>query len=366
MGDVVVTVNAGSSSLKFAAFALGDLSALLRGEIERIGADARLAIAGEAETHVDARDAAEAVALMETVLDARAATWTIRAVAHRVVHGGVAFTAPVIADEAVLTKLNELTPFAPMHQPANLDAIRRFAAAFPAAAQIACFDTAFHASTPRVAQTFALPSHFFDEGLRRYGFHGLSYQYVAEHLESVRPDLAQGRVIVAHLGSGASLCAMKAGASVATTMGLTALDGVPMGTRPGALDAGLVLHLAREHGVDAVELMLYRDAGLKGLSGVSSDMRALRASTQPAARFAIDVFVARVAEAAAALTVALGGLDALVFTGGIGANDAATRDEVTAKLRHLGGFEVLAFDTDEEVVMAAAARTRLRHGAVRE
>jgi acetate kinase len=338
----------------------------LRGEVERIGADARLAIAGEAEKNVDASDAAEAVALLETLLGARAANWTIRAVAHRVVHGGALFTEPTIADDAVLARLDELTPFAPMHQPANLDAIRRFATAFPAAPQIACFDTAFHATAPRAAQTFALPSHVFDEGLRRFGFHGLSYQYVAEHLARVRPDLAQGRVIAAHLGSGASLCAIKAGASLATTMGLTALDGVPMGTRPGAIDAGLVLHLARRQGVDAVERMLYREAGLKGLSGLSGDMRVLRASSQPTARFAIEVFVARVAEAAAALTVALGGLDALVFTGGIGANDAATRDEVAAKLRHLSAFEVLAFDTDEEAVMAAAARSRLHYGAMRD
>jgi acetate kinase len=310
---------------------------------------------GEPETGVSARDAAEAGALLETLLRERAAGWTIRAVAHRVVHGGAAFTAPAIVDEAVLARLAELVPFAPMHQPANLDAIRRFAAAFPGAAQIACFDTAFHAGAPRLARTFALPAHFFDEGLRRYGFHGLSYQYVAEHLSRTRPDLARGRVIAAHLGSGASLCAMKAGASVATTMGLTALDGVPMGTRPGALDAGLVLHLARAHGVDAVEQMFYRDAGLKGLSGLSGDMRVLRASAAPEARFAIDVFVARVAEAAAALTVALGGVDALVFTGGIGANDAAAREAVIAKLTHLGAFAVLAFDTDEEAVMAKAA-----------
>jgi acetate kinase len=359
MGDVVAAVNAGSSSLKFAVFGREDLTPLLRGEIERIGADAQLAIVGEAQKNVDVRDAAEAVALMETLLSARAANWTIRAVAHRVVHGGALFTEPTIADDAVLARLAELVPFAPMHQPASLDAIRRFAAAFPNATQIACFDTAFHASAPRVAQTFALPARFYDEGLRRFGFHGLSYHYVAEHLMRTRPDLAAGRVIAAHLGSGASLCAMRAGASVATTMGLTALDGVPMGTRPGALDAGLVLHLARAQGVDAAERMLYCEAGLKGLSGLSGDMRMLRASAAPAARFAIDVFVARVAEAAAALTVALGGIDALVFTGGIGANDAATRDEVAAKLRHLGGFEVLSFETDEEAVMAAAAQVLL-------
>lgn len=358
MCDVVVTVNSGSSSLKFAVFAPNDLALLLRGEIESIGPDARLAIAGEVETAVAVRDAAEAVALLLTLLRERAHEWTIRAVAHRVVHGGAACSAPTIVDEVVLARLAALTPFAPMHQPANLAAIRRFAEAFPGVQQIACFDTAFHATTSRAAQTFALPAHFYAEGLRRFGFHGLSYQSVAEHLARMRPDLGAGRVIAAHLGSGASLCAMKAGVSVATTMGLTALDGVPMGTRPGALDAGLVLHLARGQGVDELERMLYREAGLKGLSGISGDMRVLRASSAPEARFAIEVFVTRVAEAAAALTVPLGGIDALVFTGGIGANDAATRDEVRAKLRHLGDFEVVVFDTDEEMVMARAVRTQ--------
>lgn len=359
MGEVVITVNAGSSSLKFAVFELERLSPLLRGEVESIGADARLVIAGEPTSRVVARDAGEASVLLEALLQKRAYEWNIRAIAHRVVHGGAVFTTPTVVDEAVLARLAELTPFAPMHQPANLDAIRRFEVAFPSAPQIACFDTAFHATAPRTAQTFALPTSFYSEGLRRFGFHGLSYQFVAEHLVRTRPDLARGRVIAAHLGSGASLCAMNAGVSIATTMGLTALDGVPMATRPGALDAGLVLHLARKLGTDALEQMLYRDAGLKGLSGLSGDMRVLRASPAPEARFAIEVFVARVAEAVAAHTVALGGLDALVFTGGIGANDAATRDEVATRLSHLGEFEVLAFDTDEESILAKAAAAAL-------
>lgn len=362
MADVVVTVNAGSSSLKFAAFALDGPTAILRGEIERIGADARLAVDGAEATRTEAPDAGAALTVLESLLRERSRNWTIHGIAHRVVHGGAAFVAPVIADEGALAGLAALVPFAPMHQPVNLDAIRRLGAAFLGAPQIACFDTAFHATVPRIAQTFALPARFYDRGLRRFGFHGLSYQFIAEHLACERPDLAAGRVIAAHLGSGASLCAMKAGKSVATTMGLTALDGVPMSSRPGALDPGFVLHLAREHGVDAVERMLYEEAGLLGLSGLSGDMRILRGSPAPDARFAIDVFVSRVAEAAAALAVPLGGLDALVFTGGIGANDAATRAEVSARLLHLGDFEILAIETDEESIMAKAARALLGCG----
>lgn len=356
MTDVVVTVNAGSSSLKFAAFTIGDLTLLWRGEIERIGADARLALDRAEGAAIEAPDAGAALEVLVALLRQRARTWTLRSIAHRVVHGAGAFAAPVVADEDVLARLAQFIPFAPMHQPVNLAAIRQFGAAFPGAPQIACFDTAFHATLPRIAQTFALPARYYERGLRRFGFHGLSYQFVAEHLARARPYLASGRVIAAHLGSGASLCAMKAGVSVATTMGLTALDGIPMSSRPGALDPGLVLQLAREHGIDAAERLLYEDAGLKGVSGLSGDMRILRASAAPEARFAVDMFVTRVAEAAAALTAPLGGLDALVFTGGIGANDAATRAEVSARLLHLGGFEVLAVETDEERIMAKAVQ----------
>jgi acetate kinase len=356
LSAVVVTVNAGSSSLKFAVFALPGLEQRGRGQIERVGADAVLSVVGEAPRPVSAPDLGAAFGVLEAWLAERAANWRLAAFAHRVVHGGDKFIAPVIVDDGDLLALETYNTFAPLHQPANLDGIRRLSALHRGAPQVACFDTAFHANAPRVAQAFALPQRFYDEGLRRYGFHGLSYQFVAEHLERARPDLARGRVIAAHLGSGASLCAMRAGRSVGTTMGLTALDGVPMATRPGAIDAGLVLHMVREMGVEAVELMFYRDAGLKGVSGLSGDMRVLRASTAPAARFAVELFVERVAQAVAALTVPAGGIDALVLTGGIGAYDDETRREVLARLGHLGPFEALAFETDEEIVMAQAAK----------
>jgi acetate kinase len=341
----VAVVNAGSSSLKFAIFESANAPSLrLRGLIEGIGATPRLRLSsatGEAlltETPmVEDFDHAAATRMMMRV----AAPWLdgdIRAVGHRVVHGGAEFSAPVRVTPEIFQRLETFVPLAPLHQPHNLAVIRAMLAAFPDVPQIACFDTAFHRTAPPIAQSFALPRSLSEAGVRRYGFHGLSYQYVAGRLAEIAPNVAKRRVIIAHLGNGASLCALRDGRSVATTMGFTAVDGLMMGTRCGALDPGVMLYLMDEHGMGARELeaLIYRQSGLLGVSGVSSDMRTLRASSDPAAREAIDLFVYRILREIGSLAAALDGLDALVFTAGIGENDADTRAEVVAGCGWLG------------------------------
>lgn len=343
--STVAVVNAGSSSLKFAIFQLLDAPALrLRGLIEGIGATPRLRLANAAgdtlltETPpVEDFDHAAATRLMMRA----AAPWLdgdISAVGHRVVHGGAEFSTPVRVTPAIVERLASFIPLAPLHQPHNLAVIRAMLAAFPDAPQIACFDTAFHRSAPPVAQAFALPRRLTEAGLRRYGFHGLSYQYVAGRLAEIAPDAARGRVIVAHLGNGASLCAMQEGRSIATTMGFTTVDGLMMGTRCGALDPGVMLYLMDEYGMDAraLEALIYRQSGLLGVSGVSSDMRTLRATPEPDAREAIDLFVYRIVREIGSLAAALGGVETLVFTAGIGENDAQTRAQIVAGCAWLG------------------------------
>jgi len=254
------------------------------------------------------------------------------------VHGGAAYSQPVLIDDAVIDALDCLVPLAPLHQPNNLAPIKALRERLPDVPQVACFDTAFHRSQGELAERFALPESLFEEGVRRYGFHGLSYEYIARTLPEVAPEVARGRVIAAHLGNGASLCAMLDGKSVDSTMGFTALDGLPMGTRPGALDAGVVLYLIAHKGmtVDEVANLLYRDCGLKGLSGVSHDVRELLASDAPAARRALDFFAYRIAQETAALSSVLGGLDALVFTAGIGENAPDVRKNVCQRLAWMG------------------------------
>jgi acetate kinase len=334
----ILVVNAGSSSLKFKAYALvagGRLEVMGDGQFEGLGTAPRLrARAGGAP--VAARDWPTGARL-----DHAAAVAELRrlaAIGHRVVHGGLDFDAPVRIDEAVLTALEDLVPLAPLHQPHNLAPIRAWRAAQPDLPQVACFDTAFHRTQPALAQSFALPERFAKDGIRRYGFHGLSYEYIARRLAALDPVLAAGRVVVAHLGNGASLCAIHAGRSVASTMGFTALDGLMMGTRCGALDPGVVLHLMDRYGMDArqIEALLYRESGLLGVSGISSDMRALRACDDPRARKAIDLFVYRAGREIGSLAAALGGLDALVFTAGIGENDSETRAAICAMAAWLG------------------------------
>ncbi len=347
MPDAVLAINAGSSSLKFALFELrgvDGLATVMRGKVEGIGETPHLRASDEAGAVIAERrfpSDASHEALLETVLklvETHLGADRLRAAGHRVVHGGARFTAPVQVDAAAMREMEALTPLAPLHQTHNLAPIRAIAAARPGLAQVACFDTAFHSTMPDVATRLALPRAISDAGVRRYGFHGLSYEFIARRMRATAPALIAGRVIVAHLGNGASLCAMRTGRSIDTTMGFTALDGLVMGTRPGTIDPGALLYLLRERGMSAadVEDMLYHRAGLLGVSGVSGDMRALLASTDSHAREAVALFVARLAREAGGLVSALGGLDALVFTGGIGEHAAPIRAEACARLAWLG------------------------------
>jgi acetate kinase len=346
--DAVLTLNAGSSSLKFALFEVGDGGPHLtsRGLIEGIGSaphlvakDASGAVLTERRWPKGAELEHEAFfATLFDFADIHLGDWRLRAIGHRVVHGGVEFHKATVVDAGVMTKLDALSPLAPLHQPHNLAAIRAAHSVRPDLPQVACFDTAFHHGQAEVVTRFALPRAWHDRGVRRYGFHGLSYEFIAGELHRRDPDLAAGRVIVAHLGNGASLCAMQAGISVDTTMGFTALDGLMMGTRCGALDPGVILHLQQEHGMTpkAVEALLYEQSGLLGVSGLSGDMRILLASREPAARDAFDLFVFRIVREIGALMASLGGLDGLVFTAGIGENTPEVRAAVAKRLGWTG------------------------------
>jgi acetate kinase len=346
--DTILVVNAGSSSVKFQVYGVAaenDLKPLIKGQVDGIGSRPRLrAGTADGNSAVDRTFSTEQVADVPAAIHA-AGGWLREqhslepnAVGHRVVHGGPEFDRPVMVDQAVLAKLERYVPLAPLHQPSNLAPIRAILDRFPQLPQVACFDTAFHRGHSAVADHFAIPEHFYEEGVRRYGFHGLSYEFIAQRLRQVAPDVAERRVIVAHLGSGASMCALANGRSIESTMGFTALDGLPMGTRPGQIDPGVVLYLIQQKGMTAaaVQDMLYRDSGLKGLSGVSNDMRELEASAKPSAKLAIDYFVYRIGLYAGTLAAALGGVDAFVFTAGIGENSASLRAKVAEKLVWLG------------------------------
>jgi acetate kinase len=344
----VLSLNSGSSSIKlglFAATAGGETRALARGRIEAIGIAPRLVLRDGEGALLHQREWPAEAAADHTVLLDYLLQWIgtnlageITAAGHRVVHGGLAFDAPCLVDEAVLESLQALVPVAPLHQPHNLAGIRALQARHPGLPQVACFDTAFHCKQPDVATRLGIPDELHAQGVRRYGFHGLSYEYVLQRLQTLDPALASRRLIVAHLGNGASLCAIDGGRSVDTTMGFSALDGLLMGTRCGTLDPGVVLHLQRELGfdVESVADLLYRRSGLLGVSGLSSDMRTLAASASPGAERAIDLFVWRAVREAGALIASLGGLDGLVFTAGIGENDAALRARICRRLGWLG------------------------------
>lgn len=328
MTDCVLTINAGSSSVKYALFALGsDLSApVLAGQVDGLGSTQHALSHGQALAQVLAQ------------VDAAGGQWRVAVVGHRVVHGGAGFDEPALIDAAVLAALQALAPLAPLHQPHNLSGITAAREAFPAVPQVACFDTAFHRSQPAVHQRFALPQHWHDAGVRRYGFHGLSYASIRAQLAASEPALLAGRVVVAHLGNGASMCGMAAGRSVATTMSFSPLDGLTMGTRCGRIDAAVVLHLIQHHGLDAdaVTQLLHRQSGLLGLSGLSADMRTLMASSSPAAALAIDHFVEAAVHELAGMAAALRGIDALVFTGGIGENAAPLRARIVEAAGWMG------------------------------
>ncbi len=347
MSEIVLVVNAGSSSIKFAVWpaeATGGPS-LLKGELARIGQIPHFMARGAASEVVADADWEPAGGDQEVLLR-RLVEWigmhtagsSLAAAGHRVVHGGTKFNSPVVIDDTVMRDLEALIPLAPLHQPHNLAAIRSLAAAHPQLAQVACFDTAFHAGQADVATRFALPREFHESGVRRYGFHGLSYDYIARALVEQAPDLAAGRVVVAHLGNGASLCAVHNGKSVDSTMGFTALEGLPMGTRCGSIDAGVLLFLmAQGMSHEALQHLLYDRSGLLGTSGgISSDMRDLLGSDRPEAAQAVDLFVYRVAREIAAMAACMGGLDGIVFTGGIGIHAAAVRDGVCRRCMWLG------------------------------
>ncbi len=338
----VLVMNSGSSSIKFGLYDGSDaaLPLLGHGQVEGINAATRLRAVDHSSPQVIEHNLGEGLSHGEAM--AAVVNWdrqrqkTVRdiaAVGHRIVHGGTLFNAPVLIDATVLAELEKLDPLAPLHQPHNLAGVASLARLRPGLPQVACFDTAFHHNLPALAQRFALPQQYHDAGIRRYGFHGLSYEYIAEKLpEVVGPAVANGRVIVAHLGNGASMCALRAGASVDTTMGFTALDGLPMGTRCGNLDPGVALYLQGQLGMSSTEVaeLLYHNSGLFGVSGISNDMRTLLASAEPAARTAIELYVYRINRELGALTASLGGLDALVFTGGIGEHAAPIRAQVCA------------------------------------
>ena len=381
--DTILVVNAGSSSVKFQGFTVdgdGRLRRQIKGQMDGIGSRPRLrATDAGGEKLADRAYPIESIPGVTEALQV-AASWlrdemqiAPLAVGHRVVHGGPDHDRAVLIDHGVVTRLERYTALAPLHQPHNLAPIRSLLANFPNLPQVACFDTAFHRDHGDLADFFAIPRSLHEEGIRRYGFHGLSYEYIAKTLPKVAPDIASGRVIVAHLGSGASMCALHGGRSIESTMGFTALDGLPMGTRPGQIDPGVILYLISVKGMSPadVQSFLYRDCGLKGLSGVGNDMRELLESRDPNAAFAVEYFVYRAALQAGMLAAALQGLDAFVFTAGIGENSASIRARIAERLgwlrvvldpvenaRHApkisrpGTTPVYVVPTDEELMIA--------------
>lgn len=361
MADLTIVLNAGSSSLKFTIYADegNNLNALYDGQVEGIMSEPRFKVKdGSGKVVEEKRWPAplgheEAVeALFAWGRGILSSADRITAVGHRVVHGGLRYTAPVVVDSGVLENLEKYVPLAPLHQPYNLAAIRTIAERRPEIPQVACFDTAFHTSIPAVAQAFGLPRKYTDQGVRRYGFHGLSYDYIASVLPEFDPEAAKKRTVVAHLGSGASMCAMNGLKSVACTLGFTGLDGLVMGTRCGTLDPGVMLYLMDICGMSAreIEKLIYTESGLLGVSGISNDMRTLLESSDPHAAQAVELFVYRAVRELGSLAAALGGLDALVFTGGIGENAAPIRERICR------GAQWLGLDLDESANSAGGPR----------
>jgi acetate kinase len=368
----ILVVNAGSSSVKFQVFGTGgaaDLQRLVKGQVDGIGTRPRLRAEGadgaplvdENYSPEEVRDTAAAIALAGGWLT-RTQRFDLIAVGHRVVHGGFEYDRPVLVTREILDRLERYVSLAPLHQPNNLAPIRSLFANRPDLPQVACFDTAFHRGHDAVVDHYAIPERFYDEGVRRYGFHGLSYEFVAERLRHIAQDIAGGRVIAAHLGSGASMCALSGGRSIESTLGFTALDGIPMGTRSGQIDPGVVLYLLTEKGMIAEEVQdfLYRECGLKGLSGISNDMRELEKSSDPRAAFAIEHFVYRIGLYAGLLSAALGGLDAFVFTAGIGENSAEIRSRIAKTLAWLGAdIDPVANEARKQLISGPESRVRL-------
>jgi acetate kinase len=385
VADAILTLNAGSSSIKFALFALRGNGAAVPAQPELIGQIDGLGLgdhAGQVRPHLKARTAdgtllddadlqlagpaeAQHRAALEFLvawLREHEAGWRIAGVGHRVVHGAQKYSQPVLLDDAAVATLKQFIPLAPLHQPHNVAGIEALRAALPGTPQIACFDTAFHRTQPAIAQLFALPRRITEQGVRRYGFHGLSYEYIADVLPRYLADgRADGRVIVAHLGNGASMCGMVGRKSQATTMGFTAVEGLMMGTRTGSLDPGVLLYLMDYDGMDAKGLtrLLYKESGLLGVSGISQDMRELLASDRPEAREAVDLFCYRIVREIGSLAAALGGIDALVFTGGIGEHAAPVRSRICQAIAWLG----LELDATANAADAACISTASSHVA---
>ena len=365
----IIALNCGSSTVKWAAF---DLSGLSGRATRKLSGRGLIEGAGQAAIHAALDAAAQG-------LDAQ----RVIGVGHRVVHGGMHYTESVVLTPAIVRELDALSPLAPLHQPIDILGIQVAQQRFPNAEHVAVFDTAFHRGHDFVNDTYALPRHFYDEGVRRYGFHGISYAYIAEKIESEFPDLAKAKVIVAHLGSGASMCAMRAAKSVACTMGFSALDGLAMGSRCGQIDPGVLLYFMQQKQMSAQEIsdLLYKSSGLKGISGISADMRELLASSAPEAQQAVDYFVARCCHEMGGLVAALGGIDAVVFTGGIGERSPAIRSAIADRMQWLGvkidsgknqavplhtdlsaadaGVRVLCLATDEESMIGLETQRRL-------
>src|SRR5215831_4404839 len=346
--DAIAVVNAGSSSLKFSLFEVsdGELALAARGQVEGlytsprfVAKDAKGGVLGEKSWGEGTKLGHDgALDHLLSFLRERFSEDRLAAVGHRVVHGGLEYGEPVRVDAGIVAALEKYVPLAPLHQPHNLAPIRALLARAPDLPQVACFDTAFHRHQPAVAAAFALPKSITERGVRRYGFHGLSYEYISQALPRYDAHAAAGKVVVAHLGNGASMCAMDSGRSVASTMGFTAADGLPMGTRCGNLDPGVMLYLMDElaMGARAIEKLIYQQSGLLGVSGISSDMRTLEASADPAAKAAIDLFIYRIGRELGSLAAALRGLDAIVFTGGIGEHSATLRERVCRDAAWLG------------------------------
>lgn len=382
--NVFLTLNAGSSSLKVALYAACDDQPLVTGQAERIGTDGMLKLKDATGTALqiapgDLSTHDGALACIFASIRAAHPDLRLAAIGHRVVHGGADYTAPVLVTPGVLDDLAQLSPFAPLHQPHNIAGIRAATEAFPGVPQIACFDTAFHRGQPFVNDTFALPHRYYEQGVRRYGFHGLSYEYVTGELARIAPHLMAGRVVVAHLGNGASMCAIYRGRSVASSMGFSVLDGLPMGTRCGQVDPGVLLYMLEREGLTTAQIrqILYNESGLLGLSGgLSNDMRTLEAADTAESHRAIDYFVFRVQRELGAMAAVMGGIDALVFCGGIGENSRVVRRRVCERLGWMGieidharnaeSATILSSDfarttvmivpTHEELVIARAAR----------
>jgi acetate kinase len=350
--DVILVLNAGSSSIKFSLFAVDlrgqHLALRYRGAIDGIGSDPRFVVADTEGRHVvdqalagrrvGTGDHEGVLPVLHEWIAGHTDHLRVAAVGHRVVHGGEQFAEPVLVDDAILDQLEKLAPMAPLHQPHNLAPIRVIGQIAPDVAQVACFDTAFHRTQPPVSQLYALPRDLSATGVKRYGFHGLSYDYIASVLPGIVGDAGRGRVVAAHLGNGCSMCAMRDGKSVATTMGFTALEGLPMGTRSGAIDPGVILYLLAERSMSVGDVtdLLYRRSGLIGVSGISNDMRTLLASNAPEAAEAIELFVYRISRELGSLVAALGGIDALVFTAGIGEHAPPVRARVCENAAWLG------------------------------